>query len=153
MINNLELSKCLEMLSKNYIGRLAYISGKKPYLVPITYFHDADEESIIGYAPEGHKIQAMREYEWVTLLVDDIESIQNWRSVQVQGRFEELTGSTAKKYLHRFAEGVQDTIKQSKGGHPKFIQDFSARLQNENIPLVYRIAITGIIGKIKNEKK
>lgn len=151
MINNLELSKCLEMLSNNYIGRLAYISGKKPYLVPITYFHDAEEKSIISYAAEGHKIQAMRNDEYVTLQVDNIESIQNWRSVQAQGRFEELTGSTAKKYLHRFAEGVQDTIKRSKGGYPKFIQDFSARLQNEKIPVVYRINITDIIGKVRED--
>jgi len=151
MINDLELSKCLEMLSNNYIGRLAYISGKKPFLVPITYFHDVEEKSIISYAVEGHKMQAMREYEWATLQVDDIETIQNWRSVQVHGRFEELTGSTAKKYLHRFSEGVQETIARIKKEHPKFIQDFSARLQNGNVPVVYRIHITDIIGKVRND--
>ncbi|MGI9549832.1 MAG: pyridoxamine 5'-phosphate oxidase family protein, partial [Aurantibacter sp.] len=108
MIKDLELSKCLDLLGNNYIGRLAFISHGEPYIIPITYFHDSEEKSILSYAAKGHKIEAMRNYDSVALQVDEIKSIQEWRSVLVHGKFEELKGSTAKKYLHRFAEGVQD---------------------------------------------
>jgi len=150
MINDLGLLDCSEVLNQNYLGRLAYISGKHPYVLPITYFHDTEEKCIISYSSEGHKIQAMRKCEWVSLQVDDIESIQRWRSVQVHGRFEELEGSTAKKYLQKFAEGVQNTISKLNGEKPKFIQDFSNRLQHQKIPIVYRIVIKDIVGKIRH---
>jgi len=151
MVKNLELSECLKILGNHFIGRLSYIHGKSPYIVPVTYFHDKEENSIISYSAEGHKLDAMRKRDSVAFQVDVIESIQEWHSVQVHGRFEELTGSTAEKYMRRFAEGVQETITRSKGTHPKFIQDFSNRLQKKNIPIVYRIHIADIKGKVRND--
>lgn len=148
-IKTMEISECLELLSENYIGRLAYISGKTPHINPITYFHDAEEKCLLSYSAPGYKIEAMERHGAVAFQVDEIRSIQSWRSVLVQGNFEELEGSTAKKYLHRFAEGVQRTIAKKEGETPKFIQDFSSRLQERKIPIVYRIHITDIVGKFR----
>lgn len=151
MIKNLELTECLDLLGNNYIGRLAFVSHGDPYTVPITYFHDPEEKCILSYASEGHKIEAMRNHDSVALQVDEIKSIQEWKSVLVHGEFEELQGSTAKKYLHRFAEGVQNAITSKKGMVPKFIQDFSSRLQRGGIPIVYRISIYDITGKFRHD--
>ncbi|MFK7811601.1 MAG: pyridoxamine 5'-phosphate oxidase family protein [Maribacter sp.] len=153
MTKKLELSECLKVLNANYLGRIAYISGNSPYVVPVTYFYDAEEKSILSYSTIGHKIKAMRAHEDVSLQVDDIHSIQKWRSVLVHGHFEELEGSTAKKYLHRFAEGVQDTIVKSNGEKPKFIQDFTSRLQKGTIPIIYRVNISDITGKFRDDEK
>ncbi len=150
-IKNMETSECLKLLGDNYIGRLAYISGRTPHINPITYFHDAEEKCILSYSAPGYKIEAMEKHGWVALQVDDIRSIQQWRSVLVQGRFEQLEGSTAKKHLHRFAEGVQRTIAPKEGEAPKFIKDFSSRLQEREIPIVYRIHITDIVGKFRED--
>lgn len=150
MNKDLKISECIELLGRNYIGRLSYISHGDPYIVPITYFHDAEEKGILSYASEGHKIEAMRRYENVAFQVDEIKSIQDWRSVQVHGSFEELHGSMAKNYLHRFAEGVKNTITKQKGVTPKFIKDFSSRLQERGISIVYRISINDISGKYRN---
>lgn len=150
MIKKLEISDCYKVLASNYIGRLAYISGKSPYVVPVTYFYDAEEKCILSYSAKGHKINAMKKHGDVALQVDDIQSIQKWRSVLVHGRFEELDGSTAKKYLHKFAEGVQNTIVKTNGVKPKFIQDFTSRLQKKTIPIIYRIHILDITGKIRD---
>ena len=149
MIKTLKIEECLELLGSNYIGRLAFISHGEPSVTPITYFHDAKEKCILSYSAKGYKIDAMRNYASVALQVDEIKSIQEWRSVLVHGKFEELEGPTAKKYLHRFAEGVQDTISRKKGFTPKFIQDFSSRLQHRGIPIVYRISINEINGKFR----
>jgi len=153
MVKDLELSECLKILGNHFIGRLSYIHGKSPYLVPVTYFHDNEENSIIRYSAQGHKLHAMRKRESVAFQVDNIESIQEWHSVQEHGWFEELNGSRAKKYLRRFAKGVQKTITSSKSAHPKFIQNFSNRLQNKNIPVVYRIHIADIMSKVRNDQK
>lgn len=128
MLKDLGQQECLELLGKNYIGHLAYISGKDPCTVPITYFHDAEEKCIISYSADGHKIDAMRTYDRVAFQVENITSIQDWESVQIHGTFEELEGAAAKRYLHRFAQGVQETIKRMENEKPKFIKDFSSRL-------------------------
>ena len=150
-VQNLEISECIEVLGNNYIGRLAYISGKTPHINPITYYHDAEEKCILSYSSPGYKIEAMEKYGEVAFQVDEIVTIQQWRSVLVQGKFELLKGSTAKKYLHRFAEGVQQTIKKKEGEAPEFIKDYSSRLQKQEIPIVYRIRITDMVGKSRND--
>ncbi len=151
-IKNMETLECLKLLGDNYIGRLAYISGGTPHINPITYHHDAEEKCILSYSAPGYKIEAMEKHRSVAFHVDEIESIQKWRSVQVLGKFEKLEGSTAKKYLHRFAEGVQRTIAKRKGEAPKFIRDFSSRLQERKIPIVYRIHIMDIVGKFREDR-
>ena len=149
MIKDLALEECLKILGNNYLGHLGYISGKTPFILPITYFHDAENKCILSYSTNGHKIDAMRRYEHVSLLVEQINTIQDWTSVQVHGTFEELKGSAAKKYLHKFSQGVQETVGRIKGEKPNFIGDFSSRLQEREMPIVYRINIDEIIGKIR----
>lgn len=151
-IKNMEMSACLKLLGDNYIGRLAYISGGTPYINPITYYHDAEEKCILSYSSPGYKIEAMEKHGSVAFHVDAIRSIQDWSSVLVHGTYEALEGSTAKKYLHRFAVGVQQTIAEKKGETPKFIQDFSSRLQERKIPIVYRIRIRDIVGKFREDR-
>lgn len=150
-VHTMETSECLELLGENYIGRLAYISWGTPHINPITYYHDAEEKCILSYSAPGFKIDAMEKQGSVAFQVDDIRSIQQWRSVLIQGRFEQLEGSTAKMHLHRFSEGVQRTIAQKEGEAPKFIKDFSSRLQEREIPIVYRIHITDIVGKFRED--
>lgn len=150
MINEIEKEEGVALLRDNYIGRLAFVSFQRPYVLPITYFFDIEEKCILSYSGEGHKIDAMRKNTAVVLQVDNIESIQNWKSVQVHGEFEELHGSTAKLYLHKFAEGVQETVHRTKESNVRFIQDFSNRLQQKQNPIIFRISISDIIGKSRN---
>ncbi len=149
MLKNLEIDDCLKVLGDNYIGRLGYIFGQTPYIIPITYYHDADTKCIISYSAKGHKLHAMRLYDQVTLQVDEIESLQNWKSVMVQGRFEELQGSDAKLYLHRFADGVREIMHRKNEEAPKFIKDFSNAQKNRGVPTVYRLVINDVFGKVK----
>ncbi len=149
MIHDLELKESIKLLGSNFIGRLSFVFGEGPFILPITYFYDEKEHCILSYANNGHKIAAMRENSAVAMQVDTIVSIDQWHSVLVHGKFEELEGSTAKQYLHRFSEGVQDVISKIEGASPRFIQDFSSRLQKRGMPIVYRINITDITGKYR----
>lgn len=148
-IKKMETSACLQFLGENYIGRLAYNFAGYPHIIPITYFHDAEEKCILAYSSPGFKIDAMEEQTKVAFQVDDISSLEQWRSVLIHGNFEKLEGSTAKKHLHRFAEGVQHTISQKKGKEPRFLKDLSSRSRETGIPIVYRIHIAGIVGKFR----
>ena len=144
---DLEPLKCEHLLIDNYVGRLAYIAENEPYVVPSTYYFLKEERSILCFASNGHRINSLRKHDKVTFQVDRIESFRHWESVQVHGRFEELTGDSAKQYLKQFAEGVQRTIDHKNAERPHFLSHFSGRLQEVEMPVVYRIAVTLITGK------
>ena len=152
MRRNLEKQECIDLLEKQYIGHLAYISGSQPHIVPITYYYDAASHTLTSYSSEGHKLSAMRKNTAVGLAVDVISSVANWKSVLVQGTFQELTGIDAKHMLHKFAEGVKKVIHEQTGANPHFISEFSAKIDAEKSPVVFRIAIHELSGKIRASK-
>lgn len=147
MIIDLEPIKCNALLTDNYVGRLAYIADNEPHVVPSTYFFDADQQCILCFASNGHRIKALRKWNKVSFQVDRVESFRHWQSVQVHGTYQELTGDSAKEYLKRFAEGVERTIDHKNAERPHFLSHFSGKLQEAEMPVVYRIAVTKITGK------
>lgn len=147
MRRNLKEKECIELLSNNYIGHLGYLSGSYPYVVPITYYYDEATHTITSYSSEGHKIDGMRRYPMVSLCVDDINSVSDWESVLVHGTFTELTGIDAKHMLREFSEGVKSIINRTPEKNAQFISEFSAKIEKEKTPLVFRIQIEEITGK------
>ena len=89
----------------------------------------------------------MRKNVAVSLEVDEITSVGNWKSVLVHGTFEEMQGIDAKQQLHQFAEGVKIIITKKEGHKPKSLKEFSARIASDKIPVVFRIKILEITGK------
>ncbi|SIR21782.1 pyridoxamine 5'-phosphate oxidase family protein [Maribacter ulvicola] len=150
MRRTLNEQECKTLLEQNYIGRLAYISGGYPHIVPITYFYDSETNTITSYASEGHKIQEMRKNTAVSLAVDEISSISNWKSVLIQGTFEELSRIDAKHILHEFSEGVKKVIAENNNEHPKYISEFSAKIDTEEVSVVFRIHINQLVGKLRD---
>ena len=148
-ITDLTINESIRILSNNYLGHLAFISKKDPFIIPITYYYYETNNSIICYSAEGHKIKAMRKNTSVSLEVEEIESNSNWQTVLVHGTFEELHGSDAKFYLHQFAQGVKSILTRKEDTLPGVISDFSSKLYSKGIPVVYRIKIVEITGKRK----
>ncbi len=148
-MTDLTSSECIRLLKNNYTGHLGFISQGDPYVIPITYYYNQADNTIISYAEEGHKINAMRENGSVSLQVEEIISNSNWQSVLVFGTFEEIKGSNAKYLLHQFAEGVKNIFKHREHKHPEFISEFSSKVYSGGIPIVYRINISEVKGKRK----
>ncbi|MCB0382908.1 MAG: pyridoxamine 5'-phosphate oxidase family protein [Psychroserpens sp.] len=149
MIRNLDKEDCELLLKQNYIGHLAYIFKDKPYVIPITYYYE--DHRIICYSGEGHKIDAMRKHAPVALEVSDIESVDHWQSIAVHGRYEEYEGSTAKALLHSFSLGIKDIILKKEHRGLSFISEFSAKIANNDMPIVFVIHVEEITGKIRRK--
>lgn len=147
MRRNLEPNENLEILSNNYIGSLAYLSRSNPHIVPMTYYYDKETHSITSYSSEGHKIAAMRKNNAVAFMVNEITSVADWQSVHVHGTFEELKGIDAKHMLHEFSEGVKGILSRTEGKDAEYISEFSAKIESEGTPIVFRIKINEITGK------
>ncbi|WP_298493651.1 pyridoxamine 5'-phosphate oxidase family protein [uncultured Algibacter sp.] len=143
----LEKDDIIHVLQTNYIGYLSFISNNEPYVIPITYYYNKDEDCIISYSSEGHKIEAMRMNKSVSLGVTNIMSINNWESVLIRGTFEELVGTHAKHQLHKFSVGIKKIILIQENKAKQLISDFSSKIATKGLPIVFRIKVSEIIGK------
>lgn len=150
MIRELNISEVREILGRNYIGYLAYTYMKSPYVVPMTYFYDSAEDYLIGYTSKGHKTQSMRLNPTVSVLVEEIDSLNDWKTVAVYGRFEELSGTTAKAALHKFRDGLKKLVGQINDKELEFLSDFSSKSDSEDPPIVYRIKVQEFTAKSRS---
>jgi len=149
MIKSLNKSQCELLLRHNYIGHLSYIYQNRPFIVPITYFYK--NHQIICYSAEGHKISAMRLHNPVAMGVSEISSVKQWKSVVAHGSFQELEGPDAKALLHDFSLGVKESILQSEHKDLSFISEFSAKIKDKDIPIVFVISIDELTGKMHSD--
>jgi nitroimidazol reductase NimA-like FMN-containing flavoprotein (pyridoxamine 5'-phosphate oxidase superfamily) len=81
------------MLRRNWIGRLGCCANDRPYVVPMAYGYDG--QYVYGFSSAGRKIEIMREQPLVSFLVDEIDGYATWRSVVLEGVYEELTDATS----------------------------------------------------------
>lgn len=151
MYTNLEAKESLSVLKNDYLGHLSYIYLNRPYVVPITYFYEADKNVIICYSAEGHKMNAMRQNNLVALSVVDVDGLTKWKSVMAHGEFEQLFGSDAKAYLHTFSLGIKELIERKELKELSFISEFSSKAVNENIPMIFIIKVNEITGKMRRD--
>lgn len=149
MIRTLKQNESSRLLETNYIGNLSYIYQNRPFIAPITYFFDKANDVIICYSAEGHKINAMRKNNNVSLSVSGIDSVNSWESVLAQGTFVELSGSDAKAQLHIFSLGVKDLIINKEHRKLDFISEFSSKIYKDDLPIVFQIKIEEITGKMR----
>ncbi|WP_232734720.1 hypothetical protein [Polaribacter sp. ALD11] len=79
--------------------------------------------------------------------MSDINSVSNWKSVLVRGTYKEHSGSGAKYILHQFSLGVKKNITNSEQKNLDFINQFSNRINKDDIPIIFTIEIVDITGK------
>ncbi|WP_158839898.1 pyridoxamine 5'-phosphate oxidase family protein [Polaribacter sp. L3A8] len=147
MVTNLNDNECVQVLSNNYIGQLGYIYIDRPFVIPMTYFFDKENNSIVGYSEDGHKTMAMRNYRKVSLQVSEKKNDHICNSILVHGIYEELSGSGAKKHLHEFSAGIKELISKKEHKNLHCISDFSHKINTKNTPIVFKIIIDEITGK------
>lgn len=77
------------MLSANHAASLACVHDNRPYVVPISYAFD--RTFIYSFSREGKKLAFMTENKSISLHVVEHRSETEWKSVVVDGAFEEFT--------------------------------------------------------------
>jgi nitroimidazol reductase NimA-like FMN-containing flavoprotein (pyridoxamine 5'-phosphate oxidase superfamily) len=150
MLQNLNKIECIKLLGNNYIGHLAYLSREHPMVVPITYYYNKADHVIICYSVEGNKTRAMRMNKYISFGVDEIASVNHWKSILIVGTFEELKGPDAKYQMHKFANGVKNIMLTKEKRKAHFISEFSSKLDSHGTPIVFKINILEITGRQRN---
>ena len=93
VIHEMTREECLQVLAATRLARLACAFENQPYVVPVflAYHSPPGEKACFyGYTTPGQKVAWMRANPLVCVEVDEVESYDQWVSVVVLGRYEEL---------------------------------------------------------------
>ena len=88
LIESMTRQTSINLLKRARVARLGYIRDGQPYIVPMLFAYDVDY--LYSFSTEGQKITAMRANPQVCVEVDDLVTTQQWETVIVLGRYEEL---------------------------------------------------------------
>lgn len=92
MIGTLSEEQIDQVLISKAVGRIGCHADGKTYVVPVAYAFDGTH--IYAHSRAGQKIAMMRKNPRVCFQVDDIDNLANWRSVVIDGEYEELKTAT-----------------------------------------------------------
>lgn len=87
-ICELGFQESTEILKRARLGRLACAREGQPYVTPA--FLAFESNSLYGFSSVGRKITWMRENPLVCVEFDEVINPQNWATVIVEGKYQEL---------------------------------------------------------------
>lgn len=89
MVGTLSVAEIEDVLKKSVMGRLGCSADGETYIVPISFVYDG--RAVICHTKEGKKTAMMRQNPNVCFQTEDMVNMSNWRSVVIQGTYEEVT--------------------------------------------------------------
>jgi uncharacterized protein len=92
-IRSLSQHECIELLSRNQVGRLGFAFRDQIQIQPLHYVYEAGW--IYGRTSEGAKLTALAHHQWIAFEVDEVRDRFDWASVLVHGSFHRLDRDTA----------------------------------------------------------
>ena len=147
MLGELKGNEIEDVIRHQLIGRLGCYADGKIYVIPISYAYDG--EYFYAFSREGMKVNMMRKNPDVCLQIDNMSYMDNWQSVIVWGRFEELKKgdertSAIRKLMNRVLPAVTSEMLRISPDWPFPLDD------PENIPgVVYRIRVSEMTGRFE----
>lgn len=89
LIHDMTRQASIDLLARTRLGRLACAHEGQPYITPIYCAYD--DNCIYSFSTVGQKISWMRANPLVCVEVEELVSSQNWATVIVSGKYEELS--------------------------------------------------------------
>jgi nitroimidazol reductase NimA-like FMN-containing flavoprotein (pyridoxamine 5'-phosphate oxidase superfamily) len=130
------------LLSTQFFGRLACAADGQVLVLPISYLYDG--KAIYGQTREGTKTRLLRENPAVCFEVDELCSPSCWRSVVIQGLYEELAGDERRYAEQRLGPGRVPPLRAPESA--------DAVATNADPTVVYRIRILSKTGRSETKE-
>jgi uncharacterized protein len=134
--------ECLRVLQSATIGRLACARDNQPYVIPIHFVFDGSY--LYGFTTVGQKIEWMRANPLVCFELDEVISNDQWVSIVVFGRYEELPDTPecqcARVHAHELLQ------KRAMWWEPAYISQHHRDQPHSLTPIFYRIHIQEMTG-------
>lgn len=133
-----------EFLATCHFGSLGCYAGDEQYVVPISFALDGNR--IIGQTKPGKKVEMMRQNPQVCLEVHEVNAIDDWKSVILWGRYEELSGLDANDAMGKLIDHFAEMVDPTSGRSPRDVTPRQVDGQPQ-VDLVYCIHIDRITGR------
>ena len=104
LIREMSTQECCDLLARLGTGRLGCARNNQPYVVPIYFAYEPDH--LYGFSTVGQKIEWMRDNPLVCVEADEVRARNQWASVIVFGRYEELPDKPEYAELRRQAQSL-----------------------------------------------
>lgn len=151
MIGFLSAEQCSAVLMVHCFGRIGCNDGFNTYIFPTGYVFDGS--AVYFQSLPGTKISIMRNHPRVCLEVEDIQTYQRWKTVMVNGVFEELKKVRDRYYAIKVFSGHMMRVKPGEnamlGRDPrKWLRDLT---RSDKKIVLYRIRIEELTGRFEDE--
>ena len=142
LIHDMTRQASIDLLARMRLGRLACAHEGQPYITPIYYAYD--DHYLYSFSTLGQKITWMRANPLVCVEVDELISAQDWATVIVLGKYEELP-NTPEYEAHR--ERAYDLLQRRPGWwEPGYVKTVIGEKTRPIEPIYFRIHIDQISG-------
>ena len=141
-IRELSDAECRHVLQSETVGRLACVRDNRPYVVPMNFAFDGDY--IYGFTTVGQKVDWMRSNPLVCFEMDQITNHNEWVSIVVFGRFEELPDTP--EYQCARVRAYRSLQRRAMWWEPAYMSQQHRDQPHSLTPVFYRIDIQKMTG-------
>ena len=142
LIREMDPQECRDLLTRLGSGRLGVARNNQPYVIPIYFAYEPDR--LYGFSTVGQKIEWMRVNPLVCVEADEVVSHNDWASVVVLGRYEELPDKPEYAALRLYAQSVLE--KRAMWWQTGYAASQARRGPKSAAPIFYCIHIEDISG-------
>jgi len=135
LIQELTRQTSLDLLARTRLGRVACAQGPQPYVVPFYFVYHAPY--LYSFSTVGQKIEWMRANPLVCVEVDEVVSPEQWMSVIVFGRYEELPDTPECQRARAFAHTLLK--RNAVWWEPAYVKTTLRGTARSLVPVFYRI--------------
>jgi nitroimidazol reductase NimA-like FMN-containing flavoprotein (pyridoxamine 5'-phosphate oxidase superfamily) len=142
LIKELTREECLGLLARAHLGRIACAQGNQPYIVP--FYFALDDNCLYSFATVGQRIQWMRANPLVCVQADDIAGPDQWLSVVVFGRYQELPDTPEFQQARVIAYNRLHT--RANWWEPGYVETVLQGVERPLEPVYFRVKIAQVTG-------
>jgi uncharacterized protein len=142
-IHDMTEAECRHALRHANVGRIACARNNQPYVAPIYFAYQRDY--LYAISTIGQKIEWMRANPLVCVEADELTSLDEWMSVIVFGRFEELPDLPEYGYARRQALALLQR-RSAWWWEPACVAASHRNFSQSSTPVAYRIHINRMSG-------
>ncbi len=142
LIQELTRQASLDLLARTRLCHLACANGTQPYVVPVYCAYD--NEHLYSFSTVGQKIEWMRANPLVCVEAAEVVSPEQWVSVIVFGRYEELPDTPEWQSARRSAHTLLK--RHAVWWEPAYAKTILHGTPRELAPVFYRIHVLRITG-------
>ena len=132
----------LDLLAHTSLGRLACAQGSQPYVVPFYFVYK--DLSLYSFSTVGQKINWMRANPLVCVQADEVASPEEWVSLIVFGRYEELPDTPEHQPDRTAAYNLLQ--KRAMWWEPAYVKTILHDQLRPAVPVFFRINVVEITG-------